>query len=134
MFIFVILAICGGCFAIYGAVSLVRTRNFLRRAQRAEGLIVRWRTEPLEKGRTHNPSRYPTLRFTTLDGRTIETEADVAVTSPPADEEPVSVLYDPADPYRARLSTAGGRGYPEGLLFMIGGLLLAVGPFLLSLM
>lgn len=131
MFIFVVFAIIGGGLAVYGGVSLVRTRNFLEGAQRAEGAIVGWREERYSAGKTRNASLYPTLRFTVPDGRVIETEADVSVSAPPADPEAVTVLYDPADPNRARLST--GRGYGESLLFLVGGLLLAVVPYLLSL-
>ena len=128
-----IFAVIGGGLAVYGGVSLVRTRSFLDGAQRAEGAIVGWREERYSAGRTRNASLYPTLRFTVPDGRVVETEAEVSVSAPPADPESVTVLYDPADPRRARLSTAGGRGYTESLLFLVGGLLLAVVPYLLSL-
>lgn len=133
MFIFVVFAIIGFGLAGYGTVSLVRTRNFLGGAQRTEGSIVDWREERYRAGDARRRSLYPTLRFRAPDGSLVETEADVPVNYPPADPEaPVSVLFDPADPRRARLSTVEGRGYAESLLFLVGGLLLAVGPYLLA--
>lgn len=132
MFVFVIFALVGGGLAVYGAVLLARTRRFLGGAQRAEGAIVGWREERRHAGDSRSRTLYPTLRFRTPDGREIETEAQVGVNDPPADPGSVTVLYDPADPDRARLSSVGGRGYAESLLFLVGGLLLAVGPYLLT--
>jgi hypothetical protein len=131
VFIFVIFAIVGIGLAVNGARMLVRTRNFLGGAVRTEGEIVSWRQEWQSAGKSTTTTKYPTLRFTAHDGRTIETEADVGVNSWPAgDDGIVTVLYDPADPEHARLATLDGRGYAEALLFLIGGLVLAFGPFL----
>lgn len=131
MFIFVIFAIVGLGLAVNGARMLVRTRNFLGGAVRTQGEIVGWRQESRDPGSART-TKYPTLRFTTHDGRTFETEADVGVNDWPADDGPVTVLYDPADPDHARLATLDGRGYLEALLFLFGGLALAIGPYLLA--
>lgn len=132
MLVFVIFAIVGGGLAVHGARSLVRTRAFLSRAVRTEGEITGWRTERQDPG-SSSRSYYARLRFPTPDGRTVETESDVPLSFWPADRDgPVTVLFDPARPERARLDSAGGRGYPTDLLFLIGGLVLAVGPYLLA--
>lgn len=132
MFIFVIFAIVGIVLAVNGARMLVRTRNFLGGAVRTDGEIVGWREEAYDPGRSTRSTKYPTLRFTTHDGRTLEVEADVGVNDWPSDDAPVTVLYDPADPEHARLGTLDGRGYLEALLFLVGGVVLAVGPYLLA--
>ena len=127
MFILVAFGLVGVGLAVYGVVVLVRTRSFLGRAAYAEGEIVGWRTEWESGSESRNRALYPTLRFTATDGRLIETESEIPLDYWPTDPEaPVTVVFDPANPAHARLSTRQTRGYATGLMYVVGGLALAV--------
>lgn len=127
-----IFVIFGLTLAVKGLRMFLRTRSFLGGAVQAKGEIVSWREEAND-GDATKTTKFPTLRFTAHDGRMVETEADVGVSFWPADDEaPVNVLYDPADPAHARLSTLDGRGYTEALMFLLGGLALAIVPVVIA--
>lgn len=124
--------VAGICAAVYGVVLLVRTRSFLSGSQRAEGTIVGWReSDGFSTTDNSDTALYPTLRFQAPDGRTIETEAQVPVSSRPDPQKPVEILFNPADPYRARIATHGGTGYVTAVFFIIGGLWLAILPHMI---
>jgi hypothetical protein len=129
MWIVVLVTLAGLVAAASGVVMLVRTRRFLEGSQLTEGAIVGWREESFSASDRSDTALYPILRFQVPDGRTIETEAQMPVSSRPDPDTPVAVLYDPHDPRHARLATHGGRGYLTGAVFVIGGLLLAALPY-----
>lgn len=115
--------------AATGVIMIVRTRRFLEGSQRAEGAIVGWREESFSASDAGDTALYPILRFQALDGRTIETEAQMPVSSRPDPDTAVAVLYDPKHPHHARLETHGGRGYLTGAVFITGGVILAILPY-----
>ncbi|HEY3681552.1 MAG TPA: DUF3592 domain-containing protein [Streptosporangiaceae bacterium] len=129
MWIVVLVSLAGVVAAATGVVMLVRTRRFLEGSQLTEGTIVGWREESFSASDGGDTALYPILRFQVPDGRAIETEAQMPVSSRPDPDAAVAVLYDPADPRRARLATHGGRGYLTGVVFVICGIGLAVLPY-----
>ena len=75
-----------------------------RHYHRVPGVIVGVRKTRGEVGtspRTNTRSRAAIFRFTTLDGRVIETESDVQSFPGPKPGKRVTVLYDPRQPYSA---------------------------------
>jgi hypothetical protein len=134
------LIVVGAVFAAGGAlffgvgVFLARAnRRFDRTAQRAPGQVVdvRWQSRSgLAAGGTQRVG-YPVLRFRLPDGSTVET---VARTTTSADvlqgSRPVSVLYDPADPRKARIDSgpaAAGPALMTAGFMVIGGIFVVLG-------
>ena len=114
----------------YGAAQLVKTRQFLERSQRTEGTIVGWRSEQAGSPSDQQTEEYPTVRFRAPDGRVIETETELPLSTRLKVDTPVDVLFNPADPRRARVATHGGRGYLSGTLWVVLGLAFALMPHL----
>lgn len=86
---------------IVGAVLLVRTAQFVARAEHATGTVIDLSRETDSEGQD---IFYPVVRFTTADGDEIEFKSSSG--SAPASESPgdrVDVLYDPNDPNDAQL-------------------------------
>lgn len=99
-----------------------------RHYHRVPGVIVGVRNTRGEAGtgpRTNVRSRAAIFRFTTLDGRVIETESDVQSFPGPKPGKRVTVLYDPQRPYSAE--TTGRFVIVVGIL----PLLMAFGLFLI---
>lgn len=103
----------GGLFGTVGIMAIVagsfsahKTKRFLARAQAARGtvmhLVMRSSTDT-EDG-TVAYAYYPIIRFTAQTGKEIEFEAGTG-SNPPmyAMGQPVNVLYDPDEPYRAKI-------------------------------
>ncbi|MFG1874372.1 DUF3592 domain-containing protein [Sphaerisporangium sp. NPDC049003] len=96
-----------------GAGLLLSQRDFRRIAHRVPGQVVRLRPSHSSEGTVY----YPTIRFTTADGRPVEVEGNVGSSPPiaPVGAE-VPVLYDPARPDRMRVDTMLG-GNLIGMVF-----------------
>jgi hypothetical protein len=80
------------------------TTSFIRRAEQAEGKVI-----DLERSRSSSSSSStyrPVVEFTTATGKRIEFTSSVG-SSPPSHRvgEPVTVLYNPADPQSARIKS-----------------------------
>ncbi|TDC57151.1 DUF3592 domain-containing protein [Actinomadura sp. KC345] len=113
----------GSLFVVFG-VHIIRVGRHLRRfGRRASGVVVRMTSESTGSGRHVD---YPTVRFRTRDGAVIETSSDLGGNLPMFREgQPVTVLYDPDEPERARLDGAAGSGTLHGAAFIAVGLLFA---------
>lgn len=108
---------CGG--VVLGIRVVRATRAFLRDAVHVPGVVTALRQQPASAMNTP-PTLRPVLRFTTLDGRLVEAESDVSSAPAPARVgEQRTVLYDPADPTRARLAGVAGNGALFGVLFVV---------------
>jgi len=95
------LAGVGAVLVAIGALALRAGRRFDRVARRAPGRVV----GVAGSGAGHLVG-YPVLRFSLPDGREIEARARSTTTLDALREgQDVTVLYDPADPTRARLDT-----------------------------
>jgi hypothetical protein len=101
----------GGLVALQGIRSLRASRAFEQVAQRADGELVDVRYETVGPAGNSSRTSIPVVRFTLPDGRTVQTEARMG-TGPGFrfKGSEVTVLYDPADPRRARIEgfIAGG--------------------------
>ena len=73
---------------------------------------------------------YPSVRFHTADGRTVEFQNKIGTNAPPRVGDEVTVIYDPEQPEEARLS-AGSTFRPNfKLLAVVFGIFLAVVAFM----
>ncbi len=82
---------------------------------------------PAADGSTH----HVVWRFQTADGAYIEHEGLADALHHPAEHDTADNIYDPADPYNARLSTFEERTLAWALFFFSGLALLAVGALFL---
>ncbi|MFI6093772.1 DUF3592 domain-containing protein [Streptomyces sp. NPDC051218] len=95
--------------------ALLRDRRLRRKGARAQGVVTRLHPTRLSSNRSNSPTTvyYPVIAWTTADGCTMETEGHVARAlhhnAPPG--SPVTVYYDPANPSRWTLPSAGTRIY-----------------------
>jgi len=121
-----IFGLAGLAFVIAGTWIVVNARRFRRRAVRVPGRIVGL---SMASGGGSSALYHPVVAFTTLDGTPVEAKS-VFSSHPPVGSvgEAVYVLYDPADPRKARVDRLLGRGGLHGVLFAAFGLIfVAVG-------
>ncbi len=115
--------ILGGVLAARAVRALRDGRAFTRSAVRASGTVTRLRTQ-WSRDRFGGPPRhlfFPTVRYTTHEGGEFEAEPLVGTSvSPPREDEPVIVLYDPADPARMQLERNRGTTTFLGVLALLG--------------
>jgi hypothetical protein len=133
-----IFAVGGALFFALGLFLARANRRFDRAAQKAAGEVVdvRWQSRSgLAAGGVQRVG-YPVLRFTLPDGGTVET---VARTTTSADVlqrgRPVSVLYDPADPRKARIDSGAAAAGPALMtvgFMVLGGVFLVLGLALIA--
>jgi Protein of unknown function (DUF3592) len=118
-------AVVGGLIALQGIRSVRAARTFERIAQRADGELLDVRYETVGPAGNSSRQSIPVVRFTLPDGRTVQTEARMG-TGPgfKVKGSEVTVLYDPADPRRARIE-----GFMAGGGALVGGCLTAFGLF-----
>lgn len=119
-------AVFGLLFVAVGARIVQTARRFLRTAHRVPGVVTDLRYSTGSSG--SSGTWYPVLRFTTRDGRQVDTTAMYGTNPAPARAgERVTVLYDPQRPTRAALhGRLGGRLLGSGFI-VLGGIFAAVG-------
>ncbi len=125
----------GAIFLALGAIELVlgiffyfRTRSFLERAVEVQGTV----TGHVESRSSDSGTTYrPTVQYTSADGQSQEF-TDRMGSSPPSHDvgESVPVKYDPQNPGKARIGTAGRLWLIPVILSSSGVLFLAIGGFL----
>jgi hypothetical protein len=137
----VLFALLGGVFVAIGTRGARASREFERVARRAPGVLTDIRYERIGTPGEGSMHAVPVVRFTLPDGRTVQTEARMGAT--PGFNKPgkeITVLYDPADPRRARVDArmagagalAGGCMASLGLIFVVVGIALAIGGYFLA--
>ncbi|WP_370552423.1 MULTISPECIES: DUF3592 domain-containing protein [unclassified Conexibacter] len=93
--------------ALYGVAALVSLHRNRRRTARAPGVVLGFDSRDRRRGplpRFGRGARLPVVRFRTADGREIVTlAATSAVLAALRAGDRVAVLYDRAEPTRARL-------------------------------
>jgi len=103
-------------YAANGVRALLAGRRFERAAHRAEGTVVDVRSRVVRRssssgrGSRSRTIHIPVVRFAIPDGRTVETESGGGSSFAPTIGSAVTVLYNPADPARARLEDTPGAG------------------------
>ena len=119
-------AVFGLLFVGIGAWTVQAARRFLRTAQRVPGVVTDLRYSP--GSADSSGIYYPVLRFTTRDGRQVDTTAMYGTNPPPARAgDQVTVLYDPQRPSRAALHGRLGGRLLGGFFILFGGIFAAVG-------
>jgi Protein of unknown function (DUF3592) len=93
----------GPCLLVYSLISVVRTRDFIRRSTEVAGEVIRLERSAGD-GRFASYVYAPVFSFTSADGKTYTVTSDVS-SSPPdfTIGESVRVRYDPANPEKARI-------------------------------
>lgn len=111
---------------VVGAVVFVRTAQFVAGAERGTGTVIELsRGTNSEGGVTY----YPVVRFTTSEGEAIEFVSSTGSSPPfavPGDR--VDVLYDPDDPYNAKLDGFLDLWLLPGGFVVMGGVLIGIAP------
>ena len=95
----------GALLAVLGVRNLRASNRFIRTAGEASGEVTDVRTRAVGHGSDSNLAHFPVVRFQLPDGRVVEAETDTGVNfKRPRAGQPVTVLYDPADPTHARIA------------------------------
>lgn len=115
-----------------GRALIGYARDFGERARSGQGEVIRLRAgrKGVAQANRVKVVFYPTLRFTTAEGKRVEAESPVGSNPPPAQRgERVPILYDPADPTQVRVDSVMGRGTIGGGVLIGMGVLLLVAAF-----
>ncbi len=97
----IVFSLVGMLLAVIAIFLFVRTRIFLRTAQEVKGTVIRMVYHHSSEG---GGGYSPVYQFRTLEGQTIEA-GDSMSSNPPMFREGqvIDVLYDPANPQKARI-------------------------------
>ena len=74
---------------------------------------------------------YPSVRFQTADGRTVEFQNKIGTNVPPGVGDQVTVIYDPAWPEEAKVALGSMFRFNPRALLIVGGIFLAAMAFFL---
>ena len=72
---------------------------------------------------------FPTVRFQTTDGRTVEFQNKIGTNAPPRVGDQVTVIYDPARPEEAKVALGSMFRFDPKALLVVGGIFLAAMAF-----
>lgn len=72
---------------------------------------------------------FPSVRFQTADGRTIEFQNKIGTNAPPRVGDEVTVIYDPAHPEDAKVALGSMFRFSPKALLVTGGIFLAATAF-----
>lgn len=118
----------GALLAVLGVRNLRASNRFIRTAGEASGEVTDVRTRAVGHGSDSNLAHFPVVRFQLPDGRVVEAETDTGVNfKRPRAGQPVTVLYDPADPTHARIAGSVSGGIVHGFLTVFGVVFALVG-------
>jgi hypothetical protein len=132
----VLLGLLGLGFTLVSAAQLAWLRGEARGRVRTQGTVVALEPTPSDVpfnrqmttavARSETVTYHPVIRFTAGDGRAVELHSDFGGTPRSYQVgEQVPVLYDPADPTKARLDTPLATGLVPVIFLVIGLLLIA---------
>jgi hypothetical protein len=101
LIISIVFSLVGLLLVAIGVFIWIRTRIFLSTAQEVKGTVVRMVYHHSSEG---GGGYSPVYQFRTIDGQTIEA-GDSMSSNPPMFHEGqvIDVLYDPANPHKARI-------------------------------
>jgi Protein of unknown function (DUF3592) len=96
-------------------------RRFAASATRAQGVVVELVQRPSPAPRQSGHLTYPVVRYNTTDGREVVFRSGFgARPSPWQPGQPVTVLYDPADPQAARIESGAASTALPGCFGAVG--------------
>ncbi len=106
--VFSIFFVVGVGLLIGGYFAVRHTQGFLRTAIPVQGVVVENVYRQSSSSRDNGPSYYPHVQFRTTDGQAIDFVSSTG-SSPPSYSvnQPVTVLYDPQQPYKASINSFG---------------------------
>lgn len=94
-------------FVAYAVSSRRESRRFAAGAARAQGVVVELVGGPTPGPQSPGSLSYPVVRYRTMDGQEVVFRSDFGAQPPPwRPGQPVTVLYNPANPQEARIETA----------------------------
>lgn len=97
----VIFGLVGGLLAAIGLFIFIHTRLFIGRAQEVKGTVVRMVYRHSSEG---GGGYSPVYQFRTITGQTVEVQDGLSSNPPMFTEgQAIDVLYDPANPQKARI-------------------------------
>lgn len=115
-----------------GVKDVVTTRRFLAGTSAADGVVVKVDDVTTSHKDGTTSRYYPVVRFVTGSGQVVQYRDHLGENSPAYRVgDPVRVLYDPANPQRARLDTWASLWLEAMILLMIGVPLLFVSAVIL---
>ncbi|MGH3657447.1 MAG: DUF3592 domain-containing protein [Micromonosporaceae bacterium] len=117
----------GLVFSWFGLRIALSGRRLRETGVRVPGVVVRLRWSSSTSSSGPSGQYYPLMRFRTVDGQDIEVESDIGTNPAPAREgAQVTVIYDPANPRRARIDNMIGRDGALGVLAAVVGVIITV--------
>ncbi len=133
--VLVVLMLAGAFFIAMGVREFVTTQRFLAKASAADGVVVKvdkvvdhqWTGSGDRQRYEEVTLYYPVVRFVTASGQVVQYTDDLGE-DPPAYQvgDSVRVLYDPANPQKARLDTSLSRWLDAAVPTIIGLVILVV--------
>ena len=121
MFALGAMCIWGPAIFLAGAISLLGTRAFLRKAASAKGRVSDIYEVTSEEARgCLFPSRIVTIQFWTEQEESIEFQSHTFQGNPESSASSVPILYDPACPSEAKIRSFEGLWLTPGLVMVIG--------------
>jgi Protein of unknown function (DUF3592) len=98
---------------------------------RAMGVVTDLTSRRSYGGTDHRASLlfFPSVRFQTQDGKTVEFENKVGSNAPPRVGDKVTVIYDPARPEEAKVALGSMFRFDPKALLLVGGIFLAAMAF-----
>jgi hypothetical protein len=130
-----VLKIISVVFSVIGLGMLVgsffvyfNTSRFIAAASEAEGKVVALDRSRSSSSSGSSTTYRPVVEFNTATGKRIEFTSSVG-SSPPSHRvgEPVTVLYNPADPYSARIKSFFQLWFGFLIVFLLGFVFAAIG-------
>ena len=96
----IVFSLVGGLLLAIGLFIWIRTRSFINSSQETKGTVVRM----LYSSDSDGSGYAPVFKFTTITGQSVEV-AEKVYSNPPQFREGqvIDILYDPQNPYRARV-------------------------------
>ncbi|MGA8102632.1 MAG: DUF3592 domain-containing protein [Candidatus Acidiferrales bacterium] len=120
---FGVFAVVGVGLLIGGVVAIQHTRHFLATAISVPGVVTEnvWHESRSQSSNSTHWAFYPRIRFRTTDGQEISFITNTG-SSPPAYRvnEPVTILYEPQQPYHAYIRSFSELWLLPTILFPMG--------------
>lgn len=101
----IVFSLVGGLLAMIGVFLFIRTRIFISKAQKVKGTVIQMVYSRSSSSSGGGGGYAPVYQFRTVDGQTIVMH-DSLSSNPPQFQvgQEIDILYDPANPQKARIN------------------------------